>query len=418
MDGIVAKVDSDAVKGLTMEDPVDRRAHFGSNHRDPLIAESCCSMFAAALDDFMLKLLIVCAIVSITLDTAMASPEDRKIAWIDGFAIMVAVLVVSGVGSIVDYRKEIEFVMRRNNADKDKLVDVVRQGKLFANVHHNEIYVGDLIHLKYGMQIPVDGILVEKSSNLTSDESAMTGESEELIKDTNKECWARLEEAKGSGKTTTVTTTHGRRTMLPSPIMMSGTSVAQGEGLMMAIVVGPDSSLGKIMAKLENKDADKTPLQIKLEEIAEDIGKLGTIFAVMTFHVLMLRFIFEGLVYKEIDMFSDKNASLDAPVHGCTEDGCMLQYLKDWFKFLIIGIVIIVVAVPEGLPLAVMISLAFAIGQMLNDDCAVKKLASCEIMGGANNICSDKTGTLTNNSMEVVNLYIGGKDISIPVKTT
>jgi len=79
LDGIVAKVDSDAVKGLTMEDPVDRRAHFGSNHRDPLIAESCCSMFYAALDDFMLKLLIVCAIVSITLDTAMASPEDRKI---------------------------------------------------------------------------------------------------------------------------------------------------------------------------------------------------------------------------------------------------------------------------------------------------------------------------------------------------
>jgi magnesium-transporting ATPase (P-type) len=100
---------------------------------------------------------------------------------------------------------------------------------------------------------------------------------------------------------------------------------------------------------------------------------------------------------------------------GCTEDGCFVQYLKDWFKFLIIGIVIIVVAVPEGLPLAVMISLAFAIGQMLKDDCAVKKLASCEIMGGANNICSDKTGTLTNNSMEVVKIYVG-KDIAIPVK--
>lgn len=83
---------------------------------------------------------------------------------------------------------------------------------------------------------------------------------------------------------------------------------------------------------------------------------------------------------------------------------------------MIIGIVIIVVAVPEGLPLAVMISLAFAIGQMLKDDCAVKKLASCEIMGGADNICSDKTGTLTNNSMEVVKMYVG-KDIAIPVKT-
>lgn len=88
--------------------------------------------------------------------------------------------------------------------------------------------------------------------------------------------------------------------------------------------------------------------------------------------------------------------------------------MREWFEFLIIGIVIIVVAVPEGLPLAVMISLAFSISAMLKDDCDVKKLASCEIMGGANNICSDKTGTLTNNKMEVVRMW-AGRDISIPV---
>jgi magnesium-transporting ATPase (P-type) len=241
----------------------------------------------------------------------------------------------------------------------------------------------------------------------------MTGESEELIKDTFNECMARKKEFDTSGKTTTITNTAGRRTALPSPIMMSGTSVAQGEGVMMTVMVGENSSLGKIIAKLADKDNEKTPLQIKLEEIAEDIGKLGTIFAIMTFHVLMLRFIFEGLVWSEIDLFSSESADKK----GCNENGCFIKYLGDWFKFAIIGIVIIVVAVPEGLPLAVMISLAFAIGQMLNDDCAVKKLASCEIMGGANNICSDKTGTLTNNSMEVVSMYIGGKDITIPVKT-
>jgi len=88
--------------------------------------------------------------------------------------------------------------------------------------------------------------------------------------------------------------------------------------------------------------------------------------------------------------------------------------VREWFEFLIIGIVIIVVAVPEGLPLAVMISLAFSISAMLKDDCDVKKLASCEIMGGANNICSDKTGTLTNNKMEVVRMW-AGRDINIPV---
>lgn len=298
MEGIVEKVDSHTKSGLTMDDAVARAQHFGSNYRPPLTAATCCSMFIGALDDFMLKLLIVCAIVSITLDTAMADDEERPIAWIDGFAIMVAVLVVSGVGSIVDYRKEIEFVLRRNNADKDKLVDVIRNGEDRPNVHHNDLLVGDLIKLNYGMQIPVDGILVKRSANLTSDESAMTGESEELIKDTYDECCKRLKEAESSGKTTTFTSTHVRRTMLPSPILMSGTNVAQGEGLMMAVMVGADSSLGKIIEKLKDRDNEKTPLQIKLEEIAEDIGKLGTIFALLTFHVLMLRFIFEGLVWE------------------------------------------------------------------------------------------------------------------------
>jgi len=98
----------------------------------------------------------------------------------------------------------------------------------------------------------------------------------------------------------------------------------------------------------------------------------------------------------------------------CSAYGCTLTYVKEIFEFLIIGIVIVVVAVPEGLPLAVMISLAFSIGAMLKDDCDVKKLASCEIMGGANNICSDKTGTLTNNKMEVVRIW-AGRDINVPV---
>lgn len=257
---------SHAEKGLTMEDAVARSEFFGSNYRPPLESETCCSMFLAALDDFMLKLLMVCAVVSITLDEIMAEPEERKIAWIDGFAIMVAVLVVSGVGSIVDYRKEVEFVLRRNNADKNKLVDVVRNSELVPNVHHNDLLVGDLIMLKYGMMIPVDGIVVEKSSNLTADESAMTGESEELTKDKHSECWGRLQEAESAGRTTTWTNTTGsRRTQLPSSILMSGTSVAQGEGMMIAIVVGAESCLGKIIEKLKDRDNEKTPLQIKLE---------------------------------------------------------------------------------------------------------------------------------------------------------
>jgi len=176
----------------------------------------------------------------------------------------------------------------------------------------------------------------------------------------------------------------------------------------MCIMVGDDSCLGQIISKLEEKDDEKTPLQIKLGEIAEDIGKLGTIFAILTFHVLMIRFICEGLMWKNIDLFGGEVVN-----DNCDEDGCFLFYIGQWFEYMTLAIVIIVVAVPEGLPLAVMISLAFSIGQMLKEACDVKKLASCEIMGGATNICSDKTGTLTTNKMEVVRMWLG-KDFKLP----
>ena len=127
-------------------------------------------------------------------------------------------------------------------------------------------------------------------------------------------------------------------------------------------------------------------MQGKLEKIAEDIGLLGTYTALLTIHVLMLRFFIEGLQERSVDIFGEKEGKKN-----------VLIYLELFVSYIIIGVAIIVVAVPEGLPLAVMISLAYSIERMLRDHNDVKRLASCEIMGGANNICSDKTGTLTLN---------------------
>ena len=163
MEGLIEKLKSNKETGLTPNDYAERTEMFGSNHRDPMEAATCCEMFKGALDDVMLKLLMVCAIVSITVDMLMVDakkhPEEyyhgkytkvrtnkpltrcslpnlRRghrcprfdfklkliiiclcVAWVDGFAIMVAVLVVSGVGSVVDYRKEVEFVNKRNLSD-------------------------------------------------------------------------------------------------------------------------------------------------------------------------------------------------------------------------------------------------------------------------------------------------------------
>jgi len=190
MDGIIKKLNSDKDKGITPEQNEQRAAAFGSNEKASKVAESCCSMFKSALDDFMLKLLTVCAIVSITVDMGTVEhSEEYAHAWIDGFAIMVAVLVVSGVGSVVDYKKEVEFVKKRNATEEEKIIDIIRMGERIA-VHPTRILVGDLVCLKQGDQIPVDGILVE--GPIGCDESPMTGESDECHKDIPAVCEAKM----------------------------------------------------------------------------------------------------------------------------------------------------------------------------------------------------------------------------------
>jgi magnesium-transporting ATPase (P-type) len=141
---------------------------------------------------------------------------------------------------------------------------------------------------------------------------------------------------------------------------------------------------------------------MKLEKIATDIGKLGMYCALLTIHVLFLRFFIERFIGRNLDLFGKELTNK----HG-ERTGLIKDYFEEWIRYFIIGVAIVVVAVPEGLPLAVMISLAYSVKQMLIDKNFVKRLSSCEIMGGANNICSDKTGTLTMNKMTVTNIWAG-----------
>jgi len=128
---------------------------------------------------------------------------------------------------------------------------------------------------------------------------------------------------------------------------------------------------------------------LKLENIASDIGKLGTYVSILVVHILLFRYFLAGLSKRNTDLFGGET---NAPAKTL-----FVAALSTWISYVIIGIAVIIVAVPEGLPLAVMISLAYSIKRMLEDHNDVKRLASCEIMGGADNICSDKTGTLTMN---------------------
>jgi len=187
----------------------------------------------------------------------------------------------------------------------------------------------------------------------------------------------------------------------------------------MCLVVGDISCLGQIIAKLV-VSPEVTPLQQKLEEIATDIGKGGTYIALLIVHVLLFRYFLEGLTKRNTDLFGGESPCEKTMVEGkevveeCPEGlELFTESLRKWLGYLIVGVAVIVVAVPEGLPLAVMISLAYSISKMLEDNNDVKRLSSCEIMGGADNICSDKTGTLTLNQMKVTRIY-AGKNIEIP----
>lgn len=168
----------------------------------------------------------------------------------------------------------------------------------------------------------------------------------------------------------------------------------------MALVVGKNSCDGKIKAKLEQNSDEMTPLQVKLEQIGEDLGMLGMYAAIFTLHILLLRFFIEKFSQRSMNLYG-YDPKWDEKKHNLKE------YFVEWLRYLLVAVAIIVVAVPEGLPLAVMITLAYSVRRMLIDQNFVKKLASCEIMGGANNICSDKTGTLTMNKMTVTNIFVG-----------
>ena len=176
-------------------------------------------------------------------------------------------------------------------------------------------------------------------------------------------------------------------------------------------MVGDDTCENQILAAVEAKENETTPLQDKLDIIATDIGKLGMYCAILIVHALMARQFIESMMRRDFDLWGGETSielgsDCDNAKGECT--GFALGYLKNWLGYIITGVAIIVVAVPEGLPLAVMISLAYSVSRMLEDNNFVKRLSSCEIMGGANNICSDKTGTLTKNQMTWTQIWAGG----------
>ena len=343
VDSLLAKLHTSVANGLSKDDVIVMRNKFGTNSFPESPMVGFFELFFEAFKDTTLMILIAAAVVSLVIGIV----EHGADGWIEGGAILIAVFLVAGVTAGNDYTKELQFRALEKSSQNDERCSVIRQGEI-ERINPSELVIGDIILLQAGDMVPADAIIADHNV-MMANESALTGESDDLKKTKNHDCF-----------------------------LLSSCLITEGEECRAVVIgVGVNSQWGKIKANLVS-EAVNTPLQDKLEIMAEQIGYVGLIAAVGTFLAMVI--------------------SIWARHHG--ED-----ILGGFIEAFILSVTIIVVAIPEGLPLAVTISLAYSTKKMYQDQCFIRILAACETMGNATSICSDKTGTLTENRMTVVEGY-------------
>ncbi|KAL8657960.1 MAG: hypothetical protein Q9226_001398 [Calogaya cf. arnoldii] len=347
----------------------DRKRIFKDNRLPAKKAKSIFELAWLAYNDKVLILLTVAAVVSLALGIyqSVQKVEGESVQWVEGVAIMVAIVIVVVVGAGNDLQKERQFV-KLNRKKEDRNVKVVRSGKS-REISVHDILVGDVMHLEPGDMIPVDGIFIS-GHNVKCDESSATGESDLLRKHPGDDVYAAIESHQSLSKL--------------DPFIISGGKVTEGVGTFMVTAVGVHSSYGKTMMSLR-EDAQTTPLQSKLNVLATYIAKLGLGAGLILFVATFIKFL----------------------VHLKSIEGGPAAKGQQFLNVFIVAVTIVVVAVPEGLPLAVTLALAFATTRMMKDNNLVRLLRACETMGNATTVCSDKTGTLTQNKMSTVAGIIG-----------
>ncbi|XP_057212333.1 plasma membrane calcium-transporting ATPase 3a isoform X3 [Triplophysa rosa] len=445
-EGLCHRLKTSPADGLS-DNPADleKRWHvFGQNFIPPKKPKTFLQLVWEALQDVTLIILEIAAIISLGLsfyqppggdsemcgnaNTGAEDEGEAEAGWIEGAAILLSVLCVVLVTAFNDWSKEKQFRGLQSRIEQEQRFAVVRNGTVIQ-IPVAEMVVGDFAQVKYGDLLPADGVLIQ-GNDLKIDESSLTGESDHVRKSVDKD-----------------------------PMLLSGTHVMEGSGKMVVTAVGVNSQTGIIFTLLgagdveeEKKDCkkgkqdgtlennqnkakkqdeavamemqplksaeggeveekdkkkasgakrEKSVLQGKLTKLAVQIGKAGLVMSAITVIILMLYFVIETFVIQGNVWLTE----------------CTPIYVQYFMKFFIIGVTVLVVAVPEGLPLAVTISLAYSVKKMMKDNNLVRHLDACETMGNATAICSDKTGTLTTNRMTVVQIYVGDQhfcDIPTP----
>jgi Ca2+-transporting ATPase len=369
--------------GLSPDGHTRSRELFGVNRLTPLPREPLWKKFLARFNEPIIKILLAAALLSIAVDLfKLLTGAGEGHPFVEGLAVLVAVILATGVAFLNEYKSDREF--EALNAQKQSLQVKVQRDGAVHTIPLEETLAGDVVLLELGDEVPADGRLL-RATELLVDQSLMTGESEPVRKSPRPFDDA----AEGPDQ---------------PGCLYRGTQVVDGVGAMLVTEVGDATMLGQIARRLSADDegADRvknkltmskemTPLQQKLARLASLISKVGYTAAALIFLAQLARGVINGEVFVP------------------TSTGDAVKVFGALLDYFVLMVVVIVVAVPEGLPMSVTVSLAMAMRKMTRANCLVRQLVACETIGSATVICTDKTGTLTQNKMTVVRLSWDGR---------
>lgn len=365
----------DAEKGLSDSEVKTRSEKFGKNEFSKKEEGSLLDDIKDALLEPMMIILLVAALVSAIIGE-----------YYDAIGIVCAVAIGITIGIVTEgkSKKAAEALAKMT---EDIEVKVLRNGKVM-NVSKSDLVPGDIVYLETGDMVPADGRFIE-TVDLKVREDMLTGESDDVKKDAN--AIIPLEEIDVKGQ---------KQIQDPIPAKQSnmgftGTLIAYGKGTMLVTGIGDNTEMGKIAETLQ-MDEEETPLQIKLGKLGAVIAKISSVIAALLFIFMTIKIVTRGEV--NIDFTGIKN---------------FLESIGPIKTAFVTCIALIVAAVPEGLPTMINMTLALTMQKMANINALVTKKEACETIGSVSVICSDKTGTLTQNRMTVENVYLNGKFVDL-----
>lgn len=345
---------TDIFIGLTDEQVLESREKYGANLLTPPKRPSLWKLYLEKFNDPVIRILLIAALFSFIISVIEGEYAET-------IGIFFAIFLATGIGFYFEYDANKKFNLL-NAVNEETPVTVRRNGKI-QTIPRKEVVVGDIVILSTGEEIPADGTLIEAIS-LQINESALTGEL--MVNKTTDE--ASLDE----------------EATYPSNEVMRGTTVTDGHGIMQVNHVGDATEIGKVAKQATEQSEEETPLNIQLSKLAKFIEKVGFTIAALTF-----------VIFTGKDLYQYLSVTV---ITGWQE---WMHIASIVLKYFMMAVTLIVVAVPEGLPMSVTLSLALNMRRMLKTNNLVRKMHACETMGAITVICTDKTGTLTQNQMQV-----------------